>query len=68
MGACSCTTRFEPGCRAAFQSFMTDGCAAGNRFGHVITTGEYMLYCKNKILYPDWQAQHAAQLQTAGSA
>lgn len=42
---------------------MADGCAAGNRFGHVTTTGEYMLYCKNKILYPDWQANHATQQQ-----
>jgi hypothetical protein len=42
--------RFEPGCEAAFQSFLATGCKEEDMFGRVVVTGEYMLYCKKSLI------------------
>ena len=42
--------RFEPGCKAAFDAFQASGCSADDRFGHVVSTGEYMLFCKEALI------------------
>ena len=38
--------RFEPGCEAAFDKFLADGCPGGTRFEEVATTGEYTMVCR----------------------
>jgi hypothetical protein len=42
--------RFEPGCQASFDFFMDTGCGAGEAFAHVVSTGEYNLYCKKALI------------------
>jgi hypothetical protein len=50
--------RFEPGCTAALDAFLADGCAGGGdggggggeRFAHVVTSREYLLYCRESLL------------------
>ena len=38
--------RLEPGCTAAFDDFLTGGCASGERFEQVAETGEYIVVCR----------------------
>jgi hypothetical protein len=42
--------RFEPGCINAFRNFLISGCAAEEKFGLVVVTGEYHLYCKRSLI------------------
>ena len=35
--------RFEPGCEAAFMSFLESGCTDGTRFAQVAVSGEYIM-------------------------
>jgi hypothetical protein len=37
--------QFVPGCQEALDSFLREGCGT-SRFEHVVTTGEYELYCQ----------------------
>jgi hypothetical protein len=38
--------RFEPGCTAAFNSFLAGGCKSGGRFETIAETGEYIIACR----------------------
>ena len=42
--------RFEPGCKESWQHFQEHGCAPEDAFEWVISTGEYLLFCKKSII------------------